>query len=366
MLALAFVASFAGSVPASADPTGPPTPTWRPIPKAPIAGRVGAGAVWTGAEMIVWGGVARGATIRTVGDGAAFDPASGTWRSIRPAPGRMTGGGGQAAVWTGRRALFWAGNSPDGPARGAVYNPRTDRWRSMFRGPLGPREGYVSAWTGTELVIVGGTVGDGLAQPIAAAVDPATGRWNRLPGFDQLLGLRPSGAVWSGDRLFVGGLAYECPPHGPCTIDPAFLGYDPATDLLEPIELANAPSASFTPVGWTGSEVFGTGDDRSSVQFYDPATDTWRVGADTTCEGGDRQVAFLGDRYVVACGRDRLGVYSLTTGGWETVPAGPSPLNAYLGSAVVWTDADLVVWSGVARRTGNPTPDRGARITLPP
>ena len=171
--------------------------------------------------------------------------------------------------------------------------------------------------------------------------------------------------MWSGERLFVGGLAYECPPHGPCTIGPAFFSYDLATDLIVRIDLTNASATSFTPVAWTGSEVFGTGDDRSSVRFYDPATDQWRAGGVAPCDAGHRQVAFLGDRYVTACGRDALQVYSLATDTWETVPAGTSPLNAHSGSAIAWTGAELIAWSGVARRTGNPTPNNGKSIALP-
>jgi hypothetical protein len=55
----------------------------------------------------------------------------------------------------------------------------------------------------------------------------------------------------------------------------------------------------------------------------------------------------------------------LATDGWETVPAGRSPFNARIGSAIVWTGTDLIAWSGVARRSGNPTPNTGASIALP-
>jgi hypothetical protein len=360
VLAVAFASPDSVSVGSSEQPS----PTWQKIAKAPIAGRIGAGTVWTGNEMLAWGGVVRAGSIEAVGDGAAYDPLDGSWRSIRSSPHGVLGGGGQAAVWTGRRALFWAGNSPDGPAGGAVYNPRTGRWRNLSRGPLGPREGYASAWTGSELIIVGGTLGDGLARPIAAGVNPSTDRWHRLPGFGYLEGLRPSGAIWSGDRLFVGGLAYDCSQPGPCTIRPIFLSYDLATDLVEEIDLAPALAASFTPVGWTGTEVFGSGDDRTSVLFYDPATDQWRSGGPAPCDAGERQVAFLGDRYVAACGRDALQIYSLASDTWEIVQAGRSPLNSREGSAIAWTGSGLIVWSGVAPRTGNPTPNGGKRITL--
>src|SRR4249919_3696805 len=132
VLAVAFASPESVSV---ASPEQP-SPTWQALAKAPIAGRIGAGTVWTGDEMVVWGGVVRAGSIEAAGDGAAFDPLEGSWRSIRSSPLGVLGGGGQAAVWTGRRALFWAGNSPDGPAGGAVYNPRTGRWRKLSRGPL--------------------------------------------------------------------------------------------------------------------------------------------------------------------------------------------------------------------------------------
>jgi hypothetical protein len=361
-LVIALVVAFASTPAVSVASPEQPSPMWQAIAKAPFAGRIGAGTVWTGDEMVVWGGVVRVGNIEAVRDGAAFDPLDGSWRSIRSSPLGVLGGGGQAAVWTGRRALFWAGNSPDGPAGGAVYNLKTNRWRELSRGPLGPREGYASAWTGSELIIVGGTLGDGLAQPIGARLNPSTDRWHRLPGFGYLHGLRPSGAIWSGDRLFVGGLAYDCSQPGPCTIRPIFLSYDLGTDLVEEIDLA--PATSFTPVGWTGTEVFGSGGDRTSVLFYDPATDRWRSGSPAPCDAGERQVAFLGDRYVAACARDALQIYSLASDTWEIVQAGRSPLNSREGSAIAWTGSDLIVWSGVAPRTGNPTPNGGKRITL--
>src|SRR2546427_4152527 len=64
----------------SPSPTGPP-PHWVRIAEAPIAGRVSEGVVWTGSELIVWGGVTRGAGgAEQAGDGASYDPATHSWR----------------------------------------------------------------------------------------------------------------------------------------------------------------------------------------------------------------------------------------------------------------------------------------------
>jgi hypothetical protein len=349
-------------------PTG--SPTWEAIPRAPIAGRISAGVVWTGEEMIVWGGVTRSRAIEAVSDGAAFDPVDGTWREIAPSPHGVLGGGGRAAAWTGRRAVFWAGNSPDGPARGAVYNPASDHWQILPRGPLGSREGYVSVWTGTELLIVGGTLGDGFPTPVAAALDPRARSWRRLPGLDALDAIIPSGAVWSGDRMFLAGTQYLCPvPDSVCEETREFLvAYDPATDELEEIDLAAAPAASVAPIGWTGTEVLATGADRAHLVLFDPSDSSWRSASAAPCavDGFYRQSAWLGDRYVTTCGRDALQVYDVATDAWEVVEAGRSPMNVRAGSAIVWTGTDLVAWSGTARRAGNPTPNAGMSITLGP
>ena len=153
--------------------------SWRPLPQAPIAGRIAAGAVWTGKEMIVWGGVVRSGKARDASDGAAYNPATRTWRAIAASPTGVQGGA--AVVWTGDEMVVWASNSPDGPVGTAVYNPSTDSWRRLPAGPLGKREGYSSVWTGKELILVGGSLGDTLAKPVAAALNPRTGSWRLLP-----------------------------------------------------------------------------------------------------------------------------------------------------------------------------------------
>ena len=55
-------------------------------------------------------------------------------------------------VWTGTELLVWGG---PGPAA-AAYDPATDRWRRIGPGPLGTRNQFGHTWTGTELVVYGG------------------------------------------------------------------------------------------------------------------------------------------------------------------------------------------------------------------
>ncbi len=354
----------------------PATPTWQALPAAPIVGRIGAGVVWSGREMIVWGGLPSTGEIgmTVVGDGAAYDPVARSWRTIAPAPAGVVGLAGQGSAWTGDEAVFWAGNSPDGPAAGAVYNPGTDTWRALAAGPLTIREGYVSVWTGSELVIMGGHGGKSYAEPVAAAVDPRTGTWRDLPSFADFVGFQPTGAFWDGRQILAAGSLALCPEQGSGCSEhrPVLVAYDPATDTRREIDLAGAPFAGDDvphPVGWTGTElVFTTGDGPGpGIVRYDPASGRWRTGATSPCDresSGYGQSAWLGDRLVVSCGDDQLQVYDPSPDSWRIVDAGPSPLNARARSEIAWTGTDLIVWSGELRAEYNPTADDGSSINL--
>src|SRR5262249_30682529 len=109
------VASLGAPPPTSGDArrsADSPTNTWRPlsITGAP-AGRYDHTAVWTGAELIVWGGqvgsVARGDR-RTVGDGARYRAATDTWAPVAR-DGAPTPRVGHAAAWTGSQMIVWGG-----------------------------------------------------------------------------------------------------------------------------------------------------------------------------------------------------------------------------------------------------------------
>jgi hypothetical protein len=170
--------AFNGNVPAfyewlQLEAPFAPTGSWRAIPTAPIAGRDGPAAVWTGRQLLVWGGHGRipNQGLRPLTDGAAYDPASDRWQPIPRAPAGVQGTS-TAAAWTGSRMLVWVGNAPDGPAVGATYDPAGRSWRRIAPSPLGPRESFSAVWTGDELIVFGGSSGDGLSTP----PEPPTGR----------------------------------------------------------------------------------------------------------------------------------------------------------------------------------------------
>jgi len=376
LVVVAIVAAISGFYVGRATKSTAPAgaqPSWQPLPQAPIAGRVNEGVVWTGDEMLVWGGTTKSGS---TSDGAAYDPAKNTWHTIARAPARFGG----PAVWTGETAAAWTGNSPDGPAVGAVYDPKADRWHVLPAGPLGPREGYAAVWDGKELLIIGGARGDAQATPVAGAVDPTTGAWRVLHGLDKLVFFGgPNGAVWDGSEVLMTGNLSLCPEKGSAcnSLRPTFVAYNPATDAVRALKLPplsadfGADTAgSLKPIAWTGIEAIFTASVPGSIRIfmYDPASASWKKGAPGPCYIPPQftQTAWAGDQFAAACGTDGLQLYVPKSETWSTISPGPSPLNSRESSAIVWTGTDLVAWSGSAdkRVSPNPLPDDGASLAL--
>jgi hypothetical protein len=113
--------------------------------------------------LIIWGGQHGGTPL---GNGAAYDPVSDVWQPL-PADQAPSARSGHVAVWTGEEMLIFGGNSLSGAeASGAAYNPVTGRWRPLSgAGDPVARSDGTAAWTGTELLVFGGRAS---GTPLAA------------------------------------------------------------------------------------------------------------------------------------------------------------------------------------------------------
>ena len=91
-----------------AGSTFPSTDTWTAttMTNAPL-GRSYHTAVWTGHEMIVWGGFAGGGDTST---GGRYNPGANSWTatSTTNAP---NGRSGHTAVWSGSEMIVWGGQN---------------------------------------------------------------------------------------------------------------------------------------------------------------------------------------------------------------------------------------------------------------
>ncbi len=252
----------------------PTTDIWRRLSPSPLSARTGATGAWTGRELLLWGGTDGQ---RSLTDGAAYDPSSDTWRPLAPAPitGRTAEG-----MWTGEEMLVWGGTAmgstgADEPlADGAAYDPASDTWRPMAPAPLAAREDVASEWTGREMIVWGGLTGQEYLAD-GAAYDPAADTWR--PVAPAPLAGRAVRGIWSGKEMLVWGgeSGTEALADG--------AAYDPAADTWRPLAPAPLSARRGFAAVWTGREmlVWGGAGGTGSFFFgngaaYDPATNSWR------------------------------------------------------------------------------------------
>jgi hypothetical protein len=111
-------------------------------------------AVWTGSEMIVWGGTdVSGNNLNT---GGRYNPSTDSWSatSTTNAPDARSS---HTAIWTGSEMIIWGGQENFVSRNtGGRYNPSTDSWTatSTTNAPEG-RFYHTAIWTGSEMIIWG-------------------------------------------------------------------------------------------------------------------------------------------------------------------------------------------------------------------
>src|SRR5947207_487008 len=126
--------------------------TWTPtnLANAPL-GRSLHTAVWTGSEMIVWGGYDGFDPFNT---GGRYNTSNDSWTATTTinAPFAPVG---HTAVWTGIQMIVWGGQGVGNT--GGRYSPNTDSWTvtSTTNAPTG-RGGHTAVWTGSEMIVWGG------------------------------------------------------------------------------------------------------------------------------------------------------------------------------------------------------------------
>jgi N-acetylneuraminic acid mutarotase len=275
-------------------------------------------AVWSGSEMIVWGG--NGENFAPLNTGARYNPGLDTWTttSTTNAPSARAG---HTAVWTGSEMIVWGGGT-SGPTyfnTGGRYNPSTNSWTptSTVNAP-DSRENLAAVWSGSEMIVWGGAGQNG-ASNTGGRYNPGTDSWTATSTMNAPEGRVDFTGVWSGDEMIVWG-GY----HPPSSLLNSGGRYNPNTDTWLPTPTVNAPDprAVHTAV-WTGEEMIVWGGNAFGIPpplfntggRYNLITDSWIATSTTNAPAGRfrHTAVWSGSKMIVWGGFGHLG--TLNTGG---------------------------------------------------
>jgi N-acetylneuraminic acid mutarotase len=339
-------------------------PGWELLPAAPIESRRSHVGIWIGTEMLVWGGGNEGSEPDLLADGGRYSPSARRWRSIPKAP--IPGRARPSTVWTGNELVVWGGGAYEGTfGDGAAYNRTRDSWRTLADSPLSNRVATATVWTGQEMIIWGGLSGERPPEEDGAAYDPAADRWRMLPRSPLSRRAYPS-AVWTGRQMLIwGGLDFPRVGTGRYLADGA--SYDPKTNKWTVLSSAPLRRRAAALAVWTGEEmlIWGGWDSGEYHSLkdgaaYRPATGSWRrLPHFPLASRSDAAAAWTGTEWII-WGGDVPNSHSGFADGaalspndssWRILPA--APLLPRRAHSVVWTGADILVWGG-----GKPGQDR--------
>jgi hypothetical protein len=321
--------------------------------------------VWTGSEVISWGGAYTNGPVTA---GGRYRPSDG--RDIplatENAPPALAG---HSAVWTGSEMIIWGGYSEEvwlPLNQGWAYNPSTDTWRSIStENAPEPSASHSAAWTGQEMAVFGSYQNND-----GGLYDPETDSWRRITSDGGPLS-RVHGLAWTGSELLA--FLYYPPPPEPYGL--VVMRYSPESDTWSPPSAQEGLGGFWTAprqhgVLWNGTEMFVVGpwrtDDENFMHGfrYDPISDLWTPIPSTSIVPAvwgfasvvaDRKVIFWGgeiiefntgspenfERFQVNDG----AIYDLDAGSWSPTP-GDAPQGRYNHSAI-WSGEEVFISSGL-------------------
>lgn len=332
-------------------------------------------AVWTGSEMIIWGGeVGHGVYTAT---GYRYDPASDTWATLTTT-GAPAGRSLATAVWTGSKMIVWGGSSWDGccgfpvPGNtGGVYDLATDSWTATSTTNVTGRYFHTAVWTGSEMIVFGGIRQEnGVADGVIATgsrYNPISNAWTHTSSsgvarFDHV-------AAWTGGLMIVwGGMGEDESGRFVALLTGSI--YNPVTNAWFAMTTTNAPEArrSHTAV-WTDSEMIvwgGLDVDRFPQQWmntggrFNLSSLSWTA---TAIEGAPSQTAFPGSNPVsVWTGSEMIvwvgdnndgqgGRYNPENNTWTPIATTIAATGDNRSATAVWSGSEMFVygWAGGSR-----------------
>lgn len=335
---------------------------------APVA-RTDHTALWTGSEMIIWGGFDGG----HLNTGARYNPATNTWTATN-LTGAPTARHNHSAIWTGVYMVIWGGQgsgSPDGSGRlnsGAFYSPTMNSWVALSStGAPKPREGHTAVWNGSQMIVWGGKSVVKTGDRTYSDVYFNTGgkytfsslSWSATTTSGAPTARHSHTALWTGQMIVWGGTDGS-------KLFNTGARYNPSTNTWTATNLTGAPSIRYSHTAvYTGHEMiiwggYGLEDGRVNTRNnggrYNPSTNSWTqlttVNAPvaryyhTAVFNGSEMIVWGGDPTPEIGGAlNSGGRYNPSLNSWEATSLTGAPAARSRHTAV-WAGTEMIVWGG--------------------
>jgi hypothetical protein len=336
-----------------------PAAEWRRAAASPLSPRNQAIGVWTGGEVIVFGGTQRpmcpacdwAVPPERLRDGAAYNPQTNTWRAIAPLPLDAAGYG--QAIRVGDDVFFLTRAVVGREVRFGLwsYSLTGDAWRAVaLPAPRSTSPAMVEHRG--RLVIYERSLERGRTPDIV--FDQATGTWNELTT-DPLDGAydRQLVSVDGSLVLFAKLIGEASDSRRPGIVravvfDDVARRWDPLPDLaqLVPPLFADGSLAVSPRQGGADGGQNQWGRMVPNGGLLDVATRQWSPlpGSVTKQQEGGGAVG----RFAAAFTSSRGQVLDLVSGKWFTIPTLPDGLEFAYEQTIVAADANLFVFGGGA------------------
>jgi N-acetylneuraminic acid mutarotase len=313
-------------------------------------------AVWTGSEMIIWGGINNNAGT-LFNSGARYNATNDTWSTMSTtnAPGARQG---HVGVWTGSKMIIWGGYNMNSQSfnSGGIYDPVNNTWTATSTtGAPVARSNRVGIWTGSEMIVWGGDsfTFDG------GRYNPTSNTWTTMSN----VGAAPlhfgSTVVWTGQEMIIwggnsGGINYNTGAR-----------YNPVTNNWVSTSTSGAPSARYQHTAtWTGQEMIiwgGSGGlSLNTGGRYNPTNNTWATTSTNDILNLGRQdhtAVWTGNEMIIwggSTGQFLSGIrYNPSRDTWNILrPNSYSSLYPRVKHTAVWTGNSMIVYGGQGGNSG--------------
>ncbi|MBI4703356.1 MAG: hypothetical protein HY744_19755 [Deltaproteobacteria bacterium] len=348
---------------------------WEPLPKqgapSPRARHV---AVWTGKQMIVWGGATGPGFDNNTNTGAIYDPDTFQWSEMStvgaPSPRQ-----GATAVWNNNigphSMIVWGGRDASGAlGTGGAYDPASNTWTATTTdGAPSPRYNHTAVWAGPKMVVWGGF--DGKQQLFTGAMyDMGNDLW--VPVKDPpVISRELHSAVYADGKMYVFGGRGDVPggPSDAYFPDPGYViatsgvQFDVLLNTWGKLPYANQPaaraghSAVWTGKPWNEMMIWGGYDGAKYLAagaVFVPMLLAWKTMNDPQPEPRWRHTAIWIDAGNVMIvwggyceGKGALGsggIFDPASSSWvASTPVAPA---ARYDHSAVSTGKRMIVWGG--------------------